>query len=106
MTDYYPMRLIDKPFYIEYSSCYLECTDKKIKTRFQVATGSQLTSLCSETLKLLKIPIQEDLSIYIDDSIFIIPITTNKLEGNILGMDILSKCYLSFDKGLKITSSS
>lgn len=96
--------MTDKPFYIEYSSCYLECTDKRIKVRFQVATGSELTSLCSETLEILKIPDQEDLSIYIDDSIFIIPIASNKLEGNILGMDILSKCYLTFDKGLKIIS--
>lgn len=103
MTDYCPMRYVDDPFYIDSSSCYLECTDKKIKIRFLVATGSQLTSICSETLEALKIPAGEDVTIYIDNNTFILPIYPNKLEGNVLGMDILSQCNVVFNKGVKIT---
>ena len=104
MDDYCPIRFVNDPFYIDYSSCYLECTDKKIEVRFQVATGSQLTSLCSETLNALSIPDGEDITIYIDNNTFILPVHPNNLEGNILGMDILSQCNVFFDKGVKITS--
>ena len=104
MTDYHPIRFVNDPFYIDDSSCYLECTEKKIEVRFQVATGSGLTSLCSETLGALGIPDGEDVTIYIGNNTFILPVYSNNLKGNVLGMDILSQCNVVFSKGVNITS--
>jgi hypothetical protein len=108
---YDPLRLEDSDFYIPASSCNLQVVPRVgnlITIKFQVATGSEFTTFCGDTMNVL-----ETLGIYEEDSVLIIitnkfshliKVKRNNIAGNILGMDVLSYFDIMFSQG-KITFS-
>ena len=79
MSDYCPLRFVDSEFYLDESSCYLACTDKKINVRFQVATGSKVSSFCASALECLGISAGENVEILIDNELINVKVHQNNL---------------------------
>lgn len=105
MAEYCPFRFVDSDFYIHETSCWLACTDRKIDTPFQIATGSKVTSFCDFTLECLEISAGENVEIHIGNKLINLPVLSNNLEGNILGIDVISECKIIFENKKVIITS-
>jgi hypothetical protein len=109
--NYDPLRLEKSDFYIPTSSCDLPVIirlETGTTIKFQVATGSEFTTFCANTmtdLRMFDIYEGDDVLIILnDDFSHLIKVKKNNLVGNILGMDVLSHCNVTLSQG-KITFS-
>jgi hypothetical protein len=87
----------DKDFYIPSSSLILTVNGKPVQ--FQVSTSSLTTSLCDTTIAFLNCDNIESIVIKLNNQFYTMPVISNSLKGNILGMDILSQLNVTFKKG-------
>jgi hypothetical protein len=91
------IRAENEEFYIPSSSCILLVNNEHVK--FQLSTGSLITSLCSNTIKSLNVHENDHVCIKINNQSYSFNAICNQLEGNILGLDILSQMNVTFKKG-------
>lgn len=104
---YNPTRSDGAPFYTKgMSTSFLGVNHKtnvKKEIQFLIATGAPSTSFCETTLKELKLEDGYEIKLTINNTEVLIIAHQNKLEGNVLGMDVLSKFVLyTHDKGVTI----